>query len=238
MHQLQVGTGPHPLEPRSHLPPHPSPLGGHRAPWLEADSKCPLAVSFAHCPVYVSVLLSGFVPPYPSPRRSCSLHLHLHGCPTSRSVHATFQIPSWSPVAFQFLAFSHEASLCVEIPPLAFSGSLTTTLTGTLSLSVSLSELDWGLFVSDWKLLPGRYHFLLSRVAPASCWEPLVRSKNTLCVYFDDLFCSVLAELSWTPTFFFFFFYNPVIFLGGGWGVKIERRTCVRHYNHACAKKF
>lgn len=31
-------------------------------------------------------------------------------------------------------------------------------------------------------------HMLFSCVAPAWCCEPLVRSKNILCVHFDDLF--------------------------------------------------
>ena len=59
-----------------HLPPHPISPGCHRAPKFEllaAYSKFPLAICFTYGNVYVSTLLSQFVPPSPSPNIFTSL---------------------------------------------------------------------------------------------------------------------------------------------------------------------
>ena len=72
-----------PLKPPSHLPPHPTPLGCHRAPRFELPasySTFPLAVSLTYGDVCVSMLLSQFIPPSPSPTVSISLFC-LSACP-------------------------------------------------------------------------------------------------------------------------------------------------------------
>ena len=56
------------LEPPPHSPPHSTPLGHHRVPqWACVFSKFPLAICFTYDNIYVSMLLSQFVPPFPSP---------------------------------------------------------------------------------------------------------------------------------------------------------------------------
>ena len=76
MNQSQVYMHPFTLESPSHFPPHPTPLGSHRAPDL--SSLCYTAdfhwlSNFTHGNVYVSMLLSQFVPPSSSPSASTSL---------------------------------------------------------------------------------------------------------------------------------------------------------------------
>ena len=56
------------LDPSSPLPPRPSPLGCHRA-WFEfppSHSKFPLAIYFTYGNVYISMLLSPYLLPFPS----------------------------------------------------------------------------------------------------------------------------------------------------------------------------
>ena len=86
---------PLPLEPPSHLPPHPTPLGYHRA--LDLSSlhdrlNFNWLSNFTYGNVYVSMLLSQFVPPFPSPPcpQVCSLCLWLHCCPASRFMGTIF----------------------------------------------------------------------------------------------------------------------------------------------------
>ena len=70
IHQYESALGIHmslPLEPPSHLPPHATPPGWHRAPDLISLCKFPLALYFTLGNVNVSVLLSQFIPPSPSP---------------------------------------------------------------------------------------------------------------------------------------------------------------------------
>ena len=59
--QPQVYVCPLPLEPLSHLPTHPTPLGCHRALLPASYSQFPLAIYFTYGNVYSSVLLSRFV---------------------------------------------------------------------------------------------------------------------------------------------------------------------------------
>ena len=59
---------PLPLEPDSHLPPHPTPLGCHRAPDLSSlhhTANFHWLSNFTYGNIYVSLLLSQFVPPSP-----------------------------------------------------------------------------------------------------------------------------------------------------------------------------
>ena len=67
MNQPQVYVYPLLLEPPSYLPTHPKPLGCRRALDLSSlrNRKFPRAVCFTYGNVYVSVLLSQFVPPSP-----------------------------------------------------------------------------------------------------------------------------------------------------------------------------
>ena len=56
--------------PLSYLPPHPTPLGCHRAPDLSSldhTANSHWLSNFAHDNVYVSMLFSQFIPPSPSP---------------------------------------------------------------------------------------------------------------------------------------------------------------------------
>ena len=67
MNQPLAYIYPLPLEPPSHLPLHPTPLGCLRAlVWVpESCSKFPLAIYLTHGSVYASMLLSQFIPPSP-----------------------------------------------------------------------------------------------------------------------------------------------------------------------------
>ena len=58
--QPQVYVCPLPLEPLSHLPTHPTPLGCHRALLPVSFSKFPPAIYWTYGDVYSSVLLSQF----------------------------------------------------------------------------------------------------------------------------------------------------------------------------------
>ena len=102
IHQYESATGIHVsllLEPPSHLPTHPKPLGCHRAldlSVLHHNSKFPQAIYFTYGSVYVSMLLSQFVPP--SPLSPCpqvySLCLCLHCCPANRFIALTIFLDS------------------------------------------------------------------------------------------------------------------------------------------------
>ena len=70
MNQPQIYVCPLPPEPPSSLPAHPTPLRCHRA--LDLSSlhqyrEFPLAVYFTYGNVYVSMLLSRFISPFPFP---------------------------------------------------------------------------------------------------------------------------------------------------------------------------
>ena len=90
MNQPQVHIGPLPLETPSHLPPHPSPLGCHRAVgWAPCvteqiptgDLSYILMYMFPCYPLNSSYLL----PPILC-LPVCSLHLCLHCCPENRFI--------------------------------------------------------------------------------------------------------------------------------------------------------
>ena len=92
MNQSQVYICPLPFEPPSHLPPI-SPLCVITEHWFalpESYSKFPLAICFTYGSVYVSMLLSPFVPRSLSLTlclKVCSLCLRLHCCPADRFIH-------------------------------------------------------------------------------------------------------------------------------------------------------
>ena len=69
MNQPQVYICPVPLEPPSHFPAHPTPLGGQRAPRLSSRGRTADShwVTIFHVEMYVSMLLCQFAPPSPSP---------------------------------------------------------------------------------------------------------------------------------------------------------------------------
>ena len=78
MNHPYLNIYPLPIEPPSHLPPHPTPLGYYKA--LDLGSLHHTANShwlsnFAYGNVYFSMLLSGFILPSPSPAMSTSLFL-------------------------------------------------------------------------------------------------------------------------------------------------------------------
>ena len=85
---------PHFLEPSSHLPLHPTPLGCHRALGLSSLNYTANSHLLSILPMvmYVSMLLSQFVPPSPSPTVSTSLSLclSLHCCPENRLISTIF----------------------------------------------------------------------------------------------------------------------------------------------------
>ena len=67
MNQPYACMCPLPLEPPSHLPPHPTPLGCYRVLGLKSlhhYSKFQLAVYLKYVNVYVSVLFCQFIPPH------------------------------------------------------------------------------------------------------------------------------------------------------------------------------
>ena len=74
MNQSQAYICPLPLQPPSHLPAHPTPLGCPRArfEFPESYSKSPLAICFTYTSVSISMQLSPFAPPCPSPAVSTS----------------------------------------------------------------------------------------------------------------------------------------------------------------------
>ena len=86
MKQPQVNMCPLLLEPPSHLSPHPTALGCHRAPdWARCIIQHVLAgYLFTYGNVYVSVLCSQFIPPSLSPLcpQLSSLYLHLSCYPS------------------------------------------------------------------------------------------------------------------------------------------------------------
>ena len=83
-----------PLASPAH-PPYPTPLGGrkHRADLPVLCGCFPLAIYFTFGSVYMSVLLSYFVPAYPSPSpcpQVHSLRLCLYSCPAPRFSRTNF----------------------------------------------------------------------------------------------------------------------------------------------------
>ena len=86
-------THAHPPEPLSPLPPHPIPLGWHRAaPELPTSySKCPLVTSFPHGNIHMSALPSPSVPPSsPLCVHESVLYICLCSCPANRFISAIF----------------------------------------------------------------------------------------------------------------------------------------------------
>ena len=73
------------LSPTPHPPSHPSRSTEHRVELPVLYSMFPLAICFMHGSVYMSILISQFVPRSPSPLCShvCSLYLRLCSCPTN-----------------------------------------------------------------------------------------------------------------------------------------------------------
>jgi len=108
MNQSQVYICPLPLEPPSHLPPesHPSRLSNSTGfEFPESYGKSPLANSFTYGNIYVSMLLSQFVPPSPSPTVSTSLFcLHFHCSPANGFINILerewwkIKLESWSRI--------------------------------------------------------------------------------------------------------------------------------------------
>ena len=83
---------PLPLGPPSH-PPHPTPvvLTKHQADLPVLYSSFPLAICFTHGNVYMSMLLSQFVPPSPSPYApAVSTSLFSMYCPATRFITTIF----------------------------------------------------------------------------------------------------------------------------------------------------
>ena len=66
-----------PLEPLSHFPLYPTPLGCHRATdlssLLASYSKFLLLSNFTHGNIHISMLVSQLIPPSPSPAGSTNL---------------------------------------------------------------------------------------------------------------------------------------------------------------------
>ena len=112
--QLYVYIYPH-IPSLLHLPPtlHIPPLyviTKHQADLPVLGNYFPLAIYFTFASVYMSVLLSDFVPAYPSPSpcpQVHSLHLHLYSCPAPRFITTIlfFQIP-YICVSIWYLFFS------------------------------------------------------------------------------------------------------------------------------------
>ena len=81
-------------EPPSHCPPHPAPLGCHRAPGL-SSLRCKAIshqdIYFIYSNVYISVPLYLSHPLLPSLcAQVCSLRLHLFCCPANRIISTIF----------------------------------------------------------------------------------------------------------------------------------------------------
>ena len=83
----------------------------HRADLPVLCSCFPLAISFTFGSVYMSMLLSHFVPAYPSPSPCPQVHslcLRLHSCPATRFISTfffSFQIP-YICISIWYLFFS------------------------------------------------------------------------------------------------------------------------------------
>ena len=96
MNQLYSYVYPH-TPSLLHLPPTlpiapPSVVTKHRADLPVLCSCFPLAIYFTFSSVYMSVLLSHFIPAYPSlsPCQVHSLHLRLYSCPAPRFIRTIF----------------------------------------------------------------------------------------------------------------------------------------------------
>ena len=119
MNQSQVYICPLPFEPPSHLPPI-SPLCVITEHWFalpESYSKFPLAICFTYGSVYVSMLLSPFVPPSLSLTlclKVCSLCLRLHCCPADRFIHLIRTDSN------AFLFYGSVIFHCVYVPQLLY----------------------------------------------------------------------------------------------------------------------
>ena len=114
VNQLYVYIYPH-IPFLSHLPPTlPIPplqvVTKHRADLPVLCSCFPLAIYFTFCSVYMSMLLSHFVPASPSPSlcpQVHSLRLCLYSCPAPRFIRTIFfQIP-YICVSIQYFSFSN-----------------------------------------------------------------------------------------------------------------------------------
>ena len=92
IHQHESASGIHTSpysRTSSHLPPHPTPLGCHKAPAF--SSLCHASdshwLSILHMVMYVSMLFSQIIPPSPYPPVSRSLLcLHLLCCPANKII--------------------------------------------------------------------------------------------------------------------------------------------------------
>ena len=106
-----ISPYPLPLVPPSHHP-YPTPLGGHKVPnWSpSAVQLLPTSYLFYICSVYMSVLLSYFIPFYPSPSPCPQVHslcLHLYSCPAPRFIKTIFFYIPYICVSIWYLFFSH-----------------------------------------------------------------------------------------------------------------------------------
>ena len=95
---IHISPYPLALASPSH-PPYPTPLGGHkhRADLPVLCGCFPLAIDFTFGSVYMSMLLSHFIPAYSSPSpcpQVHSLHLHLYSCAAPRFISTIFFLTS------------------------------------------------------------------------------------------------------------------------------------------------
>ena len=119
---------PLPVEPSSHCP-HPTPLSHHRAsswaPWTTVQTSTSY---FTHGGVFMSNLISQFIPP--SPSSLCphvhSLHLYLYSYPVTKFICARFLIVFFLP------GFYLESS--THFPVLVFKMLTSPSITPTASL--------------------------------------------------------------------------------------------------------
>ena len=89
------------LEPPSHLPPHPIPLGGHRAQGLNSlhhTANSHWLSHFTYGNEYVSVLFSQFTPPTPFPPMSAKSVLCV--CFSQTSILLSIQLTFWPLLLF------------------------------------------------------------------------------------------------------------------------------------------
>ena len=91
-HEPQASTRSLPLKPPSQLPSYPTPLGCHSFGFPASYSKFPLALYFTYVNLYVSTLLSQFIPPSPSPTESTSV---LYVCISIPALQIGSAVPSF-----------------------------------------------------------------------------------------------------------------------------------------------